>query len=34
LDAKLKGIADTDQSDYDFIPAYVVFIVNDGRLKP
>ncbi len=33
LDAKLKATPDTDQSDYDFIPAYVVFIVNDRQAQ-
>ncbi len=33
LDAKLKAATDTDQSDYDFIPAYVVFIVSDQQAK-
>ncbi len=33
LDAKLKAAPDTDQSNYDFIPAYVVFIVNDQQAQ-
>jgi pilus assembly protein CpaB len=33
LDLKLKAAHDADQSDYDFIPAYVVFIVNDQQAQ-
>ena len=33
LDAKLKDNHDADLSDYDFAPAYVVFIVNEQQAK-
>jgi len=33
LDAKLEANPDTDPSDYDFAPAYVVFIVNEQQAK-
>ena len=33
LDAELKANPDADPSDYDFAPAYVVFIVNEQQAK-
>lgn len=33
LDAKLKAASDADSSDYDFAPAYVVFIVNEQQAE-
>ena len=33
LDAEKKTNPDTDPSDYDFAPAYVVFIVNEQQAK-
>lgn len=33
LDAELKANSDADPSDYDFAPAYVVFIVNEQQAK-
>ncbi len=33
LDAELKSNPDTDVADYDFSPAYVVFIVNEHQAK-
>lgn len=33
LDVKLGADPDTDESDYDFAPAYVVFIVNEQQAR-
>jgi pilus assembly protein CpaB len=33
LDAKLKADSDADASDYDFAPAYVVFVVNEQQAE-
>ena len=33
LDAELEASVGTDLSDYDFAPAYVVFIVNEDQAK-
>lgn len=33
LDAEKKANPDTDPSDYDFAPAYVVFLVNEQQAK-
>lgn len=33
LDSELKDKPDADSSDYDFAPAYVVFIVNEQQAK-
>jgi pilus assembly protein CpaB len=33
LDVKLGADPDTDESDYDFAPAYVVFIVNEHQAR-
>jgi pilus assembly protein CpaB len=33
LDTKLKEAPNTSPSDYDFVPAYVIFIVNEQQAK-
>lgn len=33
LDAKLKADSNADSSDYDFAPAYVVFVVNEQQAE-
>lgn len=33
LDAKLKADSDADSSDYEFAPAYVVFVVNEQQAE-
>ena len=33
LDAELEANSDADPSDYDFAPAYVVFVVNEQQAK-
>lgn len=33
LDAKLKADSDADSSDYNFAPAYVVFVVNEQQAE-
>ena len=33
LDAELEANSDADPSDYDFAPAYVVFVVDEQQAK-